>query len=155
MNPFRPATARAAYGNIGVETSVATAGPHQLIVLLFDGAIEAVADALVRMERKDIPGKGLAIGKAIRVLGEGLLPALDMERGGQIALNLRGLYEYMMKRLLEANLRNRPEILSEILLLLNELRGTWLQIGARSAPAQVHPMPASRRDEATVRYGAA
>lgn len=155
MNPFRPAPARASYRDIGIETEIASASPHQLVRLLFDGAIDAIADARLRMENGDIPGKGKAIGRAIRILGEGLLPALDMERGGQIAFNLRGLYEYMMKRLLEANVHNRPELLAEVMSLLNELRGAWAQIGQRNAPVPVTAMPAPRLERRAVSYGAA
>jgi flagellar protein FliS len=155
MNPFRPVPARASYRDIGVETAVAQASPHQLVLLLFDGAIDAVADARMRMDSGDIPGKGRAIGRASRIIGEGLLPALDMERGGQIALNLRGLYEYMMKRLLESNLNNRTEILGEVMSLLNELRGAWAQIGQRNAPVPVTEMPSPRQERRAVSYGAA
>jgi flagellar protein FliS len=155
MNPFRPSPARASYRDIGVETAVASASPHQLVLLLFDGAIEAIADARVRMNTGDIPGKGKAIGRASRIIGEGLLPALDMERGGPIAVNLHSLYEYMMKRLLEANLHNRPELLGEVMSLLNELRGAWAQIGQRNAPVPATAMPAPRQERRAISYGVA
>jgi flagellar secretion chaperone FliS len=155
MNPFRPAPARASYRDIGIETAVASASPHQLVLLLFDGAIDAIADARIRMDMGDIPGKGKAIGRASRIIGEGLLAALDMERGGQIAANLRSLYEYMMKQLLDANLHNRAEILGEVMSLLNELRGAWAQIGQRNAPVPVTSMPAPRQERRAVSYGAA
>jgi flagellar protein FliS len=155
MNPFRPAPARASYRDIGIETTVTSASPHQLVLLLFDGAIDAIADARLRMHSGDIPGKGKAIGRASRIIGEGLLPALDMERGGQIAVNLRDLYEYMMKRLLEANLHNRAEILGEVMSLLNELRGAWAQIGQRNAPVPATAMPAPREERRAISYGAA
>lgn len=155
MNPFRPGPARASYRDVGIETTVAQASPHQLVLLLFDGAVDAIADARMRMDKGDIPGKGKAIGRASRIIGEGLLPALDMERGGAIAVNLRGLYEYMMKRLLEANLHNRPELLGEVMSLLNELRGAWAQIGQRNAPVPATSMPAPRPERRAVSYGAA
>ncbi len=154
MNPFRSAPARAAYRDIGIETSVASGNPHQLVLLLFDGAIDAVADARQRMEERDIAGKGASVGKAIRIIGEGLVAALDMERGGQIAINLRSLYEYMLRRLVEANLHNRQEILGEVMSLLHELRGAWAQIGQRTAPAGANPPPAPRAERRAVSYGA-
>jgi flagellar protein FliS len=155
MNPFRASPARSTYRNIGVETAVANASPHQLIVLLFDGAIEAVGQARYCMERGDVAGKGVAISKAIRIIGEGLSSALDMEAGGAIAMNLRNLYDYMMKRLLEANLHSQPELLAEVTSLLYELRGVWAQIGQRSATVPVTSMPAPRPERRAVSYGAA
>ena len=134
---------------------MASASPHQLVLLLFDGAIDAIADARMRMNMGDIPGKGKAIGRASRIIGEGLLPALDMERGGQIAVNLRSLYEYMMKRLVEANLHNQPELLGEVMSLLYELRGAWAQIGQRNAPVPATSMPAPRQERRAISYGAA
>ena len=155
MNPFRLSPARAVYQNVSVETSVANASPHQLIVLLFDGAIQAIGDARLSMERRDVRAKGMAIGKATRILGEGLVPALDMERGGAISLNLRNLYEYMMRRLVEANLHNRKEYLEEVLSLLNELRSAWAQIAPRQAPAAPAIQPAQNYERRAVSYGAA
>jgi len=155
MNPFRPAPARASYRDIGIETTVASASPHRLVLLLFDGVIDAIADARMSMGKGDIPGKGKAIGRASRIIGEGLLPALDMERGGAIAVNLHSLYEYMMKRLLEANLHNRTELLGEVMSLLNELRGAWAQIGQRNAPVPATSMPMPRQERRAISYGAA
>lgn len=155
MNPFRSAPARASYRDIGIDTTVASASPHQLVLLLFDGAIDAIADARTRMDMGDVPGKGKAIGRASRIIGEGLLPALDMEHGGPIAVNLLSLYEYMMKRLVEANRYDRPELLGEVMTLLNELRGAWAQIGQRNAPAPATSMPAPRQERRAISYGAA
>jgi len=157
MNPFRPVPARSAYRDIGVETSVLAANPHQIIVLLFDSAIDAIGQARYCMDKGDIPGKGMAISKAIRIIGEGLSSALDMDRGGAIALNLRSLYDYIMKRLLEANLQSRKEYLNEVLSLLNELRGAWVQIGVRPAvaPAPFPTPPVQRQERRAVSYGAA
>ncbi len=154
MNPFRPAPARAAYREIGIETTVTSANPHQLVLLLFDGAIDAVGQARLRMEQRDIPGKGASVSKAIRIISEGLLAALDDKQGGQIAINLRSLYEYMLRRLVEANLKNRPEILSEVISLLNEIRGAWAQIGQRTAPVNSAPMAAPLPERRAISYGA-
>jgi len=155
MNPFRSASARASYRDIGIDTTVASASPHQLVLLLFDGAIDAIADARMRMDMGDIPGKGKAIGRASRIIGEGLLPALDMERGGAIALQLCDLYEYMIRRLLEANLKNRQDLLSEVSALLGEIRSAWVQIGERTPPTMASAAPAPRQDRRAVSYGMA
>jgi flagellar protein FliS len=154
MNPFRAAPVRA-YQDIGLETSIGGASPHQLVLLLFDGALAQIAQAREHMDKRNVAAKGEAISLAIRIIGEGLRMSLDMERGGAIALQLQGLYDYMMRRLVDANLHNRPELLGEVLSLLNELRSAWAQLGQRNAPVPATSMPAPHSERRAVSYGAA
>jgi flagellar protein FliS len=79
------------------------------------------------MERRGLAEKGKNIGLAIAII-EGLRGSLDHERGGEIALNLDRLYDYMGRRLFEANLNNNTEYLDEVRSLLNEIRGAWVAI---------------------------
>jgi len=117
------------YTKVGVETGVAAADPHRLILMLFDGALAAITQANAAIVRKDISAKGAAISKAIAIVDGGLKASLDVKAGGLLAERLSGLYDYMLERLLIANLRSDPEILNEVSRLLNELRGAWAQIG--------------------------
>ena len=103
---FGSRSAIGAYSKIGVETAVSEASPHQLIVLLFEGAREALILAKAAMESGDIPKKGIAISKAIDIIVNGLRAALNMEEGGDLSQNLSALYDYMSRRLLHANLKN-------------------------------------------------
>ena len=119
-----------AYAKVGLETGVAAANPHQLIIMLFDGAIVAVKAALVHMDARDAEKKGTAISKAITIINEGMRASLDKKAGGAIAENLDALYHYMVSRLLQANLNNDPALLQEVLALLAELRGAWDAIGS-------------------------
>jgi flagellar secretion chaperone FliS len=119
-----------AYANVGVETGVLAASPHKLIVMLFDGALVAVATAMQQMKNNDIPGKGMSISKAILIIDSGLRASLDKKVGGEIAISLDALYEYMSHRLLVANLNNQPEILEEVHRLLSELKSAWDAIGS-------------------------
>jgi flagellar protein FliS len=123
-----------AYGNVGLETGVVSASPHKLIVMLFDGALAAVAKALFAMKAGNIPAKGKSISQAMLIIDNGLRASLDKESGGEIATNLDALYQYMGDRLLQANLQNKTEMLDEVSTLLKDLRGAWVAIGA--APAQ-------------------
>src|ERR1035437_7913785 len=100
-----------AYAKVGIETGVMAASPHKLIVMLFDGAMISVSDAIQHMRAGNIPAKGAAISKAISIIDDGLRASLNKEAGGELALNLEALYEYMSRRLLIANLKNQPEIL--------------------------------------------
>lgn len=121
-------TAANAYARVGVETKVSTASPHQLIVMLYDGALLSINSAAVAMETGDIPSKGQAISKAINIISNGLKASLDMEAGGELSGRLAALYEYMSQRLLQANLQNSRPALDEVSNLLTELRGAWLDI---------------------------
>jgi flagellar secretion chaperone FliS len=114
-----------AYAQVGVETGVAAASPHRLVVMLFEGAMVAVASGLQHMQSGDIPSKGKAISKAISIIENGLRASLDKKVGGEIALNLDALYEYMCNRLLTGNLKNEPALLEEVYQLLKGLKDAW------------------------------
>lgn len=138
-----PARGANAYASVSIETGVASATPHKLIVMLFDGALVAVTTALSHMEARNISAKGQAISKAIMIIDSGLRASLDKKVGGEIAASLDSLYEYMSNRLLIANLKNQPEILEEVHLLLSDLKSAWVEIGLRDDAAKMAAMPAS------------
>ena len=101
--------------------------PHHLIQMLMDGAIESVNNAKCHMEEKDTAGKGEDISKAISILS-GLMTALDMEQGGDISKNLLSLYDYMLTKLVEANMSDMTENLDEVSTLLKEIKDGWAAI---------------------------
>jgi len=120
-----------AYAQVKVETAVSTANPVQLVVLLYEGAISAIASAKGEMERRNIAQKAQFLNKAIDII-EGLRNALEFSQGGDIAVSLNDLYLYMVQRLSTANLKNDPVILDEVTALLRELLGAW-EVLARGA----------------------
>lgn len=132
---FAPRSPTAAYASIGVETGVSTADPHKLILMLFDGALLAVSTARIHMEAGEIAGKGQSISQAINIIANGLKASLDVEAGGELADRLGSLYDYMVGRLLQANINNQVQPLTEVTNLLGELKDAWEQIGA-NAPAR-------------------
>ena len=134
-----------AYASVGLETGVAAASPHKLIVMLFDGALTALTIALTEMHAKNIAAKGRAISKAIRIIEEGLRASLDKSQGGEIAGSLDALYEFIAKRLVQANLENKPEYIEEAHRLLGELRGAWLAIDPEEAARQAQLAAAAAR----------
>lgn len=119
----------AAYAKVGVETHVSEANPHQLVVMLFDGALLAINSAAISMSQGDILSKGKSISKAIEIITYGLKASLDKEAGGELAQRLAALYDYMASRLFFANANNDQGALSEVAKLLNELREAWVQMG--------------------------
>src|SRR5689334_14605377 len=93
-----------AYAKVGLETGVTAASPHKLIVMLYDGALAAIMTGITQMKAGNVQEKGKAISKAIQIIDNGLRASLDKEVGGEIAQNLDALYDYMSRRLLEANI---------------------------------------------------
>ncbi|MFW5723822.1 MAG: flagellar export chaperone FliS [Halochromatium sp.] len=124
-----------AYARVGVESSVMSANPHQLIVLLFDGAQASIRAARIQMQAGNTAAKGLAISKALDIVNSGLAAALDTERGGEVAERLAALYDYIARLLLAANLHNDEQSLNEAESLLDEIATAWREIGTKTAPA--------------------
>jgi flagellar protein FliS len=131
-----------AYAKVGIETGVAAASPHKLIVMLFEAALVALATGAQQMKAGNVPAKGAAISKAILIIDSGLRASLDKKAGGEIAESLDALYEYMCNRLLLANLKNQPEMLEEVHRLLSELKGAWDAIGTTPPQSAVPAVPA-------------
>lgn len=121
-----------AYAQVGVESAVLSASPHQLVVLLFDGALSAMKKAAILIEQGDIPGKGQALSKAINIISNGLQSGLNHEVGGDLTTNLDSLYDYMTRRLLQANLHNDIDAINEVVELLNNIAEAWKEIGPHS-----------------------
>jgi flagellar secretion chaperone FliS len=117
-----------AYAKVGVETGVAAASPHKLILMLFDGAVLALSSAAAQMQEKRTVEKGASISRAIDIIANGLKASLDRDVGGELAARLAALYDYMCARLLQANLRNDVATLAEVSRLLSELKGAWEEI---------------------------
>lgn len=128
MNPLMNKMANA-YGQTQINSSVATASPHKLISMLYEGALVAIANAKVELSKGNIPQRGAAISKAIAIINDGLSVSVDEEAGGELAHNLKALYEYMSHRLLIANLKQDEESLKEVEGLLRELKSAWDSIG--------------------------
>lgn len=131
-----------AYAKVGLETGVVASSPHQLIVMLFDGALVAIRAAGVHMKAREIEKKGNAISKAIMIVENGLRASLDKQAGGQIAHSLDALYDYIGRRLMVANLTNDSAVLDEVHTLLADLKSAWEAIGDSVNPvAAASPRP--------------
>lgn len=125
---FGSARSAATYRNVELETQLTMASPHKLILMLFDGALLAIASATTQMAEKRTAEKGKSISKAIDIIMNGLKVSLDYQAGGELAERLGALYDYMCDRLLYANLHNDPAILDEVRGLLREVRSGWEEI---------------------------
>jgi flagellar protein FliS len=132
-----------AYARVGIETGVVAASPHRLISMLFEGALIALSSAVQQMKAGSTAAKGQSISKAINIIDNGLRASLDKKVGGEIALSLDALYEYMSKRLLTANSTNQPDMVDEVQGLLRQLKSAWDAIGPTVAEQATGAEPAS------------
>lgn len=126
MNAF---AAMQQYQAVNTQAQAAAADPHRLIQMLMEGGLTRLAQARGAMERQQTALKGELISKAIGIIG-GLRQGLDLEKGGDIAGNLDSLYDYMTRRLMDANVKNDPAILEEVSGLLREVKEGWDAIAA-------------------------
>ena len=116
------------YSAVQTETGVQGADPHQLIQLLLEGALAAIAAAFSAVERGDLPAKGRAIARAVGIVDEGLRGSLDLQAGGTVAATMNDLYNCVLLRLTDANLRNDSATLRECSALLKPLHEAWRDI---------------------------
>ena len=115
------------YAQMGVQTGVESASPHRLIQMLLDGALARIATAGGHLKHGNVAEKGAQISWAMSIIG-GLRGSLNMRDGGELAENLDALYDYVNRRLLEANVKNDLDLLSEAYAVLNEIREGWTAI---------------------------
>ena len=112
------------YNQVNSYSGVTDADPHRLVQMLLQGVLGKLAVVKGLMSRGDVAKKGEVIGQAMAIVG-GLRSSLDMQSGGELAANLDGLYEYMERRLLAANLNNDVDIVIEVTGLLREIKSGW------------------------------
>ncbi len=141
MSYSRKRGAVAQYGQVATAAEVAYASPHRLVQMLMEGVTDKIATAKGQIGRHDLEGKSKHISWAISILN-GLRGSLDFSAGGEIAANLDNLYEYMSRRLMEANAANDIGILDEVTSLMVEIKTAWdalpdevKQPGASASPA--------------------
>ena len=131
---FGSSTPRGAamYARMSTETRALSASPHRLITMLFDGAAAAINIARGHMQAGRVKEKGQALSKAIEIVDNGLKAALDPTRGGsageQLVANLSDLYDYIVRLLLQANLRNDEASLDQAARLLEDIASAWREI---------------------------
>ena len=127
--------AASAYQRINVETSMHTIDQHQLVSLLYEGVLSSIATARGALARGDVLTKCNSVSKAVRIIEEGLMTALDRDAGGELAQNLEALYDYSLRRLILANAHNDDVMLEEVAHLFEPIAQGWNQIKTPTAAA--------------------
>lgn len=113
------------YQKINAQTGVVDADPHRLIQMLYTGALEQMAVAKGCIQRDDLAGKGVAISKAIGIVG-GLSDSVKPNSGSEVLTNnLTDLYEFVTQRLTYANIKNDSASLDEAISVIKELQAGW------------------------------
>ncbi len=128
------------YQSVGTQTSIVDADPHRLVQLLFEGATARIASAKGHIERKEFDKKSNQINSAINIIG-GLQESLNFD-AGELAYNLERLYDYMICRLFESNIRNDIGMLDEVSALLLQIKSAWDEI--RDQALQLAETPKSK-----------
>jgi flagellar protein FliS len=128
MNAYSRSANMAAYQSNAVHGGVAAADSHGLVLMLMDAAMERMSVARSCIERGDLVRKAKLLHSCVKIIGE-LRGILNMAEGGTLAQNLSDLYDYMIRRLLRANLETNTACITEVLDLLEEIRKAWIAIG--------------------------
>lgn len=115
------------YGDIKVNAAVASASPHQLIAMLYDGLLERLAQMKGAIEQKNIELKNARVNQAISILF-GLRESLDREQSGDIATGLDELYDYVQRQLWQAHIKNDTSIVDECVDLISQISSAWQEI---------------------------
>lgn len=118
-----------AYQQVGVQSVVDGASPHTLIQLLFEALDASLNAAKGAMQRGEIEEKGRQIGKAVRILEEGLKASLNLQQGGEVAQNLASLYDYSINQITLANLRNDLALLEAAQSVIFPIAQGWREMG--------------------------
>ena len=124
-----PHGAARAYRQMGLETGIAGASPHQLVMMLFDAFTDSVNQARGGMRGRHVEQKCQAISRALRIVNEGLREGLNLREGGKLAADLNDLYGYVTRRLMQASISNDEAVLDECQSLIAPLREAWAAIG--------------------------
>jgi flagellar secretion chaperone FliS len=114
------------YVNQYQQNQIMTASQEQILVMLYDGAIRFASQAIEGIEKNDMAIKGKYIGKTMAIISE-FATSLDHDIGGQIAADLDAMYGYMLRELSNANVDNNIAPIQEIIVLLKDLRQTWVE----------------------------
>jgi flagellar protein FliS len=122
------------YGKIKDDTQTMYASPHQLMLMLFDGALEAMSLTIAAIQNKNFELRSKQNTRSISIIN-GMRECLDMEAGGELADNLYSLYQYMAQELFRASFKNDAETVRNIQTMLKDIRGSWEKI-----PIDLHYM---------------
>jgi flagellar protein FliS len=116
-----------------------TADPLKLIIMCYDGAIAHLKISRDHYRAGEYEAKARNLQKTLDIIHE-LNASLDLEKGGDVARNLRSLYQYMVQILTQADLKRDIRVFDQVISMLEELASGWKEI-ANGSPEKIHPVP--------------
>jgi len=131
----------AAYQSVSAHGGVANADPHAMVLMLMDAAAERIATARGCIERRETARQARLLHSCVNILAE-LSGSLNMSEGGNLAQNLRDLYDYMIRTLLLANTKSDTVGIGNVARLMDEIRTAWVAIGPQVRHAAQVSVPA-------------
>ncbi len=135
-----------AYKKGSLKQNLSTADPHQITLMLMQGALEKIAYAKGAMERKEFEAKSEHLSRAIAIIMN-LRDTLDLDVGGELGNNLYALYDYMVRRLNDGNIQNSQKILDEVIQLMLPIKNAWMEI-PESAKQEAYEMKRQKQSAA-------
>jgi len=115
------------YQSVGVQSGMTDASPHKMITMQLDGALDRLSLARGAISRGETSRKGELLSSTIAIV-DSLRASLSHERGGDIAENLLALYDYIERRLVQANMTSDVDLLDEVASLFKEIKMGWMSI---------------------------
>lgn len=134
MSPYSTQSKLATYRSVSAHGAVADADPHALVLTLLDATLGRIAAARACIEQRETRRMAGLLHSAVILIAE-LRGNLNLQNGGPLAQNLSDLYDYMARRLIQANLNSDAAAVAEVQSLLGEIRGAWAAIGPQVRPS--------------------
>lgn len=119
---------------------ISTSSQSQLILMMYDGALQAVNQSIQCMDQKDVAGQSKHILKTQDIINE-LSLALDMKQGGEVSKTLEQLYQFILNQLIQANITSDKMYLESVIKVLSPLREAWSRIAEASSEETETPEP--------------
>ncbi|EJC7015833.1 flagellar export chaperone FliS [Vibrio parahaemolyticus] len=119
------------YQQVDLDAQAAAANPHQLVIMLIDGLLDEIERIRGHLAAKRLAEKGAGINKCMNIL-IGLTSALDDESGGEIAENLRQLYDFCQVELYYASVQNDADRLMNVERVMGNIREGWMNFGQQA-----------------------
>lgn len=123
--------AATAYKRVSDSTSVMAADPLDLIILLYEKLLHRLRETRLAIEAAEVAARGRATSAAIEIISNGLIGALDMERGGEVAIRLKEQYQLWLRMLLQTNLNGDLNLLSTLESSVGEILSAWKELKAQ------------------------
>lgn len=125
-----------AYKSVAIDSQRDIASPYRVVQMLLAGALERLAKARLAIEQQQLAQRGELVGKTISIIQQ-LQASLDSEAGGEVAINLDNLYDFMVRELMLANSENSSERLENVSQLLRDIKESWdaIPLAQQEVPA--------------------